>query len=388
MSHVHRGIGPLLLACGATAAIGAEPVGWREAVARGAAFLETRQSADGGWRSDVYGNFRAGDSLTPLVLAALEPETAAFDGGCRFLAALAGDGDREPALDYPVYTAAQSAVALRRGGRQAAVDRWLAILRRHQLVERLGWLPADPEFGGWGYATVEPRKPGPDAVRLPLLEPNLSATSYAVAALRAVGGAPQDPAFASALVFVERCQNVAAALADADPEFDDGGFFFVLEDAERTKAGSAGRDRHGRVRFSSYGSATADGLRALLACGLPADHPRVVAARSWLERNFSAEVHAGRFPEDRRVFRDSCFYYYAWSVAAALEAVGVDTVPTAAGPVEWRRSLAAALIALQAADGGWVNPSGAVREDEPLVATSFAVAALRICGQPRMAADR
>jgi squalene-hopene/tetraprenyl-beta-curcumene cyclase len=225
-------------------------------------------------------------------------------------------------------------------------------------------------------------------VRLPLLEPNLSATSYAVAALRAVGGAPQDPAFASALVFVERCQNVAAALADADPEFDDGGFFFVLEDAERTKAGSAGRDRHGRVRFSSYGSATADGLRALLACGLPADHPRVVAARSWLERNFSAEVHAGRFPEDRRVFRDSCFYYYAWSVAAALEAVGVDTVPTAAGPVDWRRSLAAALIALQAADGGWVNPSGAVREDEPLVATSFAVAALRICGQPRMAADR
>lgn len=279
-------------------------------------------------------------------------------------------------------TAALAARALQRhGAERRQVEAWIAILRRHQLVERLGWPQVDAEFGGWGYAVVEPRRPGPDEVRLPLLEPNLSATVFAVEALRAAGAGADDAAVAAARVFVERCQNVAAAPATADPAFDDGGFFFVLADAQRTKAGPAGRDRHGRERFLSYGSATADGLRALLACGLPADQPRVTAARAWLERHFTPDVHAGRFPEERHVFRDACSFYYAWSVAAAFAASGVEEARTAAGPVEWRRALAASLVARQAADGSWANPQAAVREDEPLVATPFAVAALRICGR-------
>ena len=383
MSHGRTGILTLLLACGARLASAAEPAAaLQEAIARGTAYLEARQSADGGWRSDVYGNFRAGDAVSPLALMALESEAAAFRAGCGFLDRLAAPDDGDHGLDYPAYTAALAVRALvRHGAERAAVDRWTAILRRHQLVERLGWRPDDAEFGGWGYAIVEPRKPGADELRLPLLEPNLSATVFAIEALRACGIAAGDPAIAGALVFVERCQNVAPVPAAADPAFDDGGFFFVLDDAERTKAGPAGRDRHGRERFRSYGSATADGLRALLACGLPADHPRVAAARAWLERNFAADVHAGRFPEDRNVFRDACFFYYAWSAAAALEAVGSDEVRTAAGPVEWRRALAASLVGRQAADGSWANPHAAVREDDPLVATPFAVAALRICGR-------
>lgn len=370
----------IAVAWGATCAVAAEPAGaWREAIDRGTGFLAGRQSPDGGWRSDVYGNFRGGDSLTPLVLAALESEAAGFRAGCRHLAAVGEAEGDDPDLAYPVYTSALAVSALTRAdAEQAAVDRWVAVLRRHQLAGRLGWREADAEYGGWGYATVEPRKPGPEDLRLPLMEPNLSATVFAVEALRAAGVEPRDPALVAARVFVERCQNFADG-AGADAEFDDGGFFFVLDDAERTKAGPAGRDRHGRERFASYGSATADGLRALLACGLPAGHPRVAAARDWLERNFTADVHAGRFPEERHVFRDSCYFYYAWSVAATFQTVGVETVPAAAGPVDWRQRLAEALLARQAADGRWANPHRAVREDDPLVATAFAVATLRIC---------
>ena len=174
---------------------------------------------------------------------------------------------------------------------------------------------------------------------------------------------------------------VVAAAANADPAFDDDGFFFSLGDAGRSKAGSAGVDRHGRMRMRSYGSATADGLRALLACGLPADHPRVVAARAWLERQFAADVHPGAFPQDRAVFRDGCFYYWCWSAATTLAALGIDSLHTATGPIDWRRSLASELVARQADDGSWRNTHGAGREDDPLVATPLALAALRICAE-------
>jgi hypothetical protein len=63
--------------------------------------------------------------------------------------------------------------------------------------------------------------------------------------------------------------------------------FFSPTDPVWNKAGMAGTDRSGRLRYHSYGSATADGLRALFRCGLPPEHRRVVAARSWLERHFS-----------------------------------------------------------------------------------------------------
>lgn len=368
------------VAAGASSA--AEPVAWRRAADRGSAFLAMRQAADGGWRSDTYGNFRGGDALTPLALIALDTTThpGPHAAGCRFLANLAADPERIDRLEYPVYTAAFAVqVCLRDEASRGSAIRWADVLRGQQLAAGLGWAADDPEFGGWGYATVEPRKPRPGAVRLPTLDPNLSATTLAVTALRTGGARVDDPALRAALTFLERCQNVPRADAAADPAFDDGGFCFDIGVADRSKAGSAGVDRHGRMRLRSYGSATADGLRALLACGLPADHPRVAAARAWLERQFAADTHPGAFPRDRHVFRDGCFYYWCWSVATTLEALGVDHLHTTAGPLDWRRALAEALVERQADDGSWRSVHGAVREDDPLVATPLALATLRMC---------
>ncbi len=199
-------------------------------------------------------------------------------------------------------------------------DAWLRELRRRQLTEELGWEPSDPAFGGWGYSIEPPSRGGAALTPEHPVDADLSSTLFAVGALRIAGIGAEDPAIRKALTFIERCQNLAGGDQPGDPQFDDGGFFFSTTDPVRNKAGAVGTDRNGRRRYHSYGSATADGLRALLRCGLPKDHPRVVAAQQWLETHFSTSSHPGTFETAREVDRDATYYYYAWSVAHAFRA--------------------------------------------------------------------
>jgi squalene-hopene/tetraprenyl-beta-curcumene cyclase len=352
-------------------------------------FLLDRQSPDGAWRSDTYGAFKEGDALTPLVLHSLQavPADAAVRAaiwkGTAFLAALAEPGggiDGGPyGLNYPVYTAALTVLALSRAsGHEAARATWLAYLRERQLTEALGWQPADVEYGGWGYAAGLPRKPAPGHPAPPYTESNLSATVVALEALRAADCAGDDPALARALRFVCRCQNFADDPALHDPAFDDGGFFFIPGDPLRNKAGPAGTDRSGRQRFASYGSMAADGLRALLACGLAHGDARVQAARRWLADNFAVAVHPGRFPAGREALRASVYFYYCWSVAQALTACGADAILTPAGPLRWAEALGAELCRRQRPDGSWSNDAVEVREDDPILATALAAGTLAL----------
>jgi squalene-hopene/tetraprenyl-beta-curcumene cyclase len=347
------------------------------------AFLLDRQSPDGAWRSNIYGLFKTGDALTPLVLRALVatpflPELLPrLQNGACYLAALArpdGSIDEGPhGLSYPAYTAALTVLVLSHpvfAAHQGARDAWLAYLRERQLTESLGWQPHDREYGGWGYAHMLPRKPVPGQPADLLTEANLSATVFALEALCALGR-PEEEALVKALVFVRRCQNYGGASGSA---LDDGGFFFIGDDPWRNKAGPAGTDETGRQRYASYGSMTADGLRALLLCGLPRDDARVVAARRWLELNFSASAHPGRFASGRAALQESIYYYYVSSLAQALGAAGVDEMTT-----PWPEALAEELLRRQRPDGSWVNDAFEVREDDPLVATPLAIGALAVC---------
>jgi squalene-hopene/tetraprenyl-beta-curcumene cyclase len=373
--------GVLLLGLLPVAATPASPPPADRAVAAGVRWLVAQQSPDGAWRSDTYGTFKDGTALTPLVLAALDglPAGQRPDAACdRAAAHLAGmarpDGTITPpshGFDYPLYTAALAVTALsheRYARHRPARDAWLAYLRERQLTEALGWSPANAEYGGWGYCRTVPRKPEPGAFAPPLLESNLSATRYALEALRAAGIPANDPAFARALVFVERCQNLPADPATADPAFDDGGFHFINADPVRNKAGVAGRDRHGRERFASYGSTTADGLRCLLAAGRPATDRRVTAARTWLHTRFAAGTHPGRYVPRHESNREAVWYYYSASLAGVFRSTG--------GPKDWADALAAELARRQRPDGHWENVAHAMREDDPVTATALAVAAL------------
>src|SRR5262249_23032995 len=162
------------------------------------------------WRSDFYGPLKDGPSLTPLVVTSLRLagpyvertplHESAKKKGMDYLAALArpdGTIDEGPhGLSQPVDTAALAGVPrIAEGDRYGpAREAWLKYLRERQLTGALGWDPADKEYGGWGYCAVLPRKPAPGEARPPLLESNLSATAFALTALKVVPTPPDDPA--------------------------------------------------------------------------------------------------------------------------------------------------------------------------------------------------
>ncbi len=352
----------LLLVCTAKRSL---PDQIEAAVARAADFLVAKQGADGSIRSPVYAYFKDGYALTPLVLAALfaapAQGEAAYARGVDFIATMVVDGKLRDDVDaprYPLYSMAIGVLVLNRPGneRQRTVrDALVRALRGRQLVEENGWRPDAPSYGGWSYFDGVPNRPeDPDD------QANLSATLYAVGALALAGVPPTDPALVRARAFVERCQNA------------DGGFLFAPAIPDGNKAG-VGR---------SYGSMTADGVRALLRLGVPPDDPRVARAAAWLERSFDPTRNPGDFVPVNEIRRDSSYYYWTWTAAHALRDLDQGAERRSAPrrpPASWAAPLAEALLARQRADGSWANPASEMREDDPVVATSFATAALGVC---------
>ena len=361
-----------------------------QALAAGSGFLVKQQDADGAWRSKTYGLLKDGTSLTPLVMRALSESDDARDARQRAMKLLSswvevsGQSVRvQTAPQYPAYTAGLALQILSTSGVKSAQDEriaWSAMLREHQLTDRNGWSSDDPRFGGWGYGHEPPQRPEPGSPLSPLDEPNLSATVFALDGLLAMDpeGRTNIHARHMALKFVERCQNFRDDAAADDAKFNDGGFHFILADAVRNKPGAAGTDRRGEIRFVSYGSATADGWRALLLCGATPDHPRVLAARQWLIEHFGDASHPGAYPTDRRHLQPSLDFYYAASLAKVLSLARVENDPRL-GQGRWAALLSNRLIARQRADGAWSNPAVEVREDDPLIATTFALRALQHC---------
>jgi hypothetical protein len=329
------------------------------ALARAAEYLWSQQSEDGGWHSQTYGLLRSGQSLTGFVLEALLEvpgevyplPVAKVDRALAFIRRnMTPDGAvgmMDPSIpDYPNYSTALAISALcraRRPGWERQIEPMLRYLRSQQFTEQNGWRREDPAYGAWGMGGV-PRTP-PNTGHV-----DLSMTRHVLEALHTAGVPLSDPVFARAQVFVERCQNAGA----------DGGFFFSTTEFELNKAGHDGK------QLRSYGTPTADGILALLAIGRPPDNAQVLAARQWLvnhHRDMSVPGFVGvayqRWP------RGLAFYYAAAS-AEAFRALQVNPGSRVTDGLEQT----------QRPDGAWVNAENLVKEDDPLIATPFAIRAL------------
>jgi hypothetical protein len=332
-------------------------------LARAANYLWHQQAADGGWHSKTYGLLRSGQALTPFVLDALlqvpeEVYASPRSGVDRAVAFIAGNtrsdgalGLAEPGIpDYPNYATALAVSALSRVKRGKEVARMVGYLRSQQFTEQNGWHPQDPVYGAWGMGGE--KRPPPETGHV-----DLSMTRYVVEALRAAGVPASDPALVAVRAFLGRCQN----FDPIHPNDSDGGFFFSTTEFDTNKAGREGN------RFRSYGTTTADGILAMLATGSTPDEPRLAAARRWLVSQHKNMNVPGFKGEAYQRWPRGLAFYYAAASTQAFRALQAD--PGTGVSEDLKRT--------QRQDGSWANPENLVKEDDPLIATAFAIRALK-----------
>lgn len=303
----------------------------RDSIERAVAALRKRQDPDGAWRSREYPDLKTGLPLTALVLFAFSrlPELPPADTAIAFLARHL-DENGQVGNEYPNFTTGMTLRAFRvyKPAQWEEMTRRMAkYLAAVQVTESSGWAREDPAYGGWGLGGL-PLRPK-ETLRM-----DVSSARWALEALAEAGHIDADPGLRSnALRFLARLQN------------DDGGFCYSQAAPSTSKADG----------FASYGSATADGILALRALGADAS-----AAEAWLDRHFQA----GRNPGVDAPWDQGLFYYYAAAAAAAT------TDPAR------RRALAAEIRRRQFIDGLWRNSFSVMKEDEPIIATCFALIAL------------
>src|SRR5262249_32245396 len=145
----------------------------------------------------------------------------------------------------------------------------------------------------------------PNKLAPPLIESNLSATTFALEALQAANHSDPEPYYRAEL-FLLTCQN------------EDGGFHFIYDDPVRNKAGGPNEDRS---KFYSYGSTTADGVRALSISEMvrmriedESFAPKRIArgngttwgdAWRWLVKHFHSDRHPGEYIQAHERNRDA-----------------------------------------------------------------------------------
>jgi prenyltransferase beta subunit len=337
------------------------------AVARGLAWLLKQQAADGGWHSQAYGQLKGGAAVTTLVLDTLsqlpaetiKTNSVAIDRGFAFLRAgftkrrtiASPDGS----LDFPTYGSALFLTAVTRLDRRSnEIQEQAKLARRYlfgaQLLEPRGFASDHPSFGGWDFL-------GADDAQGITTGTNVSVVAHVLEAFAVDESAAADKARSAAKGWLLRCQQA------------DGGFAFTPEPMSLNNKAEFADEARSKPR--SYGTATCDGVRGLLAFGLTVDDANVKRAITWLSKNPAIEVVPGfeALPAETDWRRGLRFYYY-YGLAKIL-----PQLPAADRPGR-QQGMERILLKEQQPDGRWQNESDRMRENDPLIATSFAVSTL------------
>lgn len=340
------GAAPLVASCGWT---------WRSragrALDRGVEALWALQSDDGAFRSERYGLLSNGWSLTPFALLSLLRSGRALRAGpsSRALGWI-DQGVRDGVLglasgapDYPCYATALALECFSRIAPTGGEGTTRALeqgLRGFQLREDQGW-GGHPACGAFRMGSTDrPEPPHPGHV-------DLSMTRRAVEALAATGATSEDAALIQALGFADRCHA------------GEGAYVYTATETALNKGHRDGSN-------PGYGTPTADALLLQTAAGRSAEAlaPALAALRGMHRPDENPRVGQGPM----RPYATAMRGYYRAAAARAFRRHG--------GPEGWEQALVDAVVAEQRDDGTWANERAEQKEDEPIVATGFAVVAL------------
>lgn len=227
-----------------------------------------------------------------------------------------------------------------------------------------------PELdGGIGYGPtgVSPKRQHPDLDNMLIGLEALHAFRQARPNVEVA--ASEDLNWKAAVDFISRTQNLKSHNPlpwASDDAANKGGFLYY---PGFSNAGEMDLPDGGKA-LRSYGSMTYGGMLSFLYADLEKTDPRVQAALTWLNANYTLEENPG-------LGRQGLYYYYHL-MAKGLATAGVEKLKTAEGKqVDWSRELALKLINLQAGDGSWVSDTARWMEKDPVLVTTYMVMALQ-----------
>ncbi|HUQ89652.1 MAG TPA: prenyltransferase/squalene oxidase repeat-containing protein, partial [Vicinamibacterales bacterium] len=318
------------------------------ALEKGAAFERSQQKPDGTWENHP--------GVTAMVAAALLKQTGVprekslqtTGKTLDYLKSLAkpDGGIYEKVIPhYITSTAVQALAAGGRPGDKATIEKARAYLAEHLLDEGEGVQKNDKFYGGLGYGGTSD---GGIA--------DIISLEYGLRALKDAELPANDAAWQKAIQFLQRTQN-SKETNDQGWTGTDGGFVYYpgYSQVEATTA--------------SYGSGTYAGLLSYSWANLQKNDRRVQNALKWIAANYTVEENPG--------IGTKALYYYYMVFAKALHAMGDNAIVDTKGVSHnWREDLGRKLLAVQNADGSWVNSNPAEMQGNKVLVTSFTMMAI------------
>jgi hypothetical protein len=346
---------------------------------RGSDWLLRQQSEDGAWRSTTYGQLKEGPAITATVLwsASLSglADANEWQAAARRAMAFLSTGLKrtqspsapDGTLDYPVYAAAMLLIA------QEQFDGLLGAETTRKLTKYLvdaqcgpsrQFEATRPDFGGWDLFGSETKGITSGT--------NVSASRFVLQAL-ALSKTPIDEEVRSrASDWLARC--FAPTPDAADGQKRPGGFVFSPEPSHLGNKAEWFDEE--RTKPRPYGSATCDGLLALVALHGTGRldnvwHKRRLDAILWLAVHDSVGVDPGfeDSPPEAKWAESLRFYFFA-ALGEVLMLLGRYA------PTDHVTRFAKSILLLQKEDGSWQSEAARMREDDPLIATAFSLVAM------------
>ena len=352
-------VGLLLIAPAANA--GPDPAEWKASVDKAYAYLKSRQGTDGSIAPRLGGPGVTALAVAGLLTCGYPATDPVVAKGLEFLEKnVQKDGGVYDKM-LANYTTSLGVMAFKEANASGKYDAIIANATKFLKALQFGdGLTADDvKYGGAGYDGKS--------------RPDTSNTQFFMEALILGGASQTDPAVKKALAFLSRAQNLPGEFNDQGfatkaTDDDKGGFVYNHLDADADK--NPKKTPQGGLR--SEGGMTYAGLKSFLYAGVGKDDPRVKAAIGWVKRHYTLAENPG--------MGQAGLFYYFHTFAKAMAALGEDDFEDAKGVKhDWKKELFTTLKAKQSADGSWKNENRQFLEDNPDLATTFAVLALGYC---------